>query len=193
MCARTEGRRNAYLEFYIWRAFFLACVTIRLFPFLLRTNVRWLEFCYLKLPYDLIFVLSPYSWVRFQHWSFFLIILPFHSLLATIQVSCHCFGWNRSKVVQGSKLMNTFMNGPRFFWFHFFNFFHQFNHFYYFRPLHAVQDVKNHCVHLRGIESTRAWKHEITKLKKKIFASNPEKNGHKKKYKKTWMKWNHIK
>ena len=71
--------------------------------------------------------------------------------------------------------MNTFMNGPRFFWFHFFNFFHQFNHFYYFTSLHAFQDVKNHCAHLRDIESMRAGEHEITKLKKKIFASNPEK------------------
>ena len=61
----------------------------------------------------------------------FLIILPFHSLLATFQVSItlifdlfwsHCFGWNRSKVVLGSKLMNTFMHGPSFFSFHFFSF-----------------------------------------------------------------------
>ena len=56
------------------------------------------------------------------------IILLDHSLLTTFQVSIslifdifrsHCFGWNRSKVVWGSKLMNTFMHGPSFFSFHF--------------------------------------------------------------------------
>ena len=57
----------------------------------------------------------------------FLIILPSHSLLATFQVSIslnwfNIFGWNRSKVVWGSKLMNTFMHGPSFFSFHFFSF-----------------------------------------------------------------------
>ena len=60
-----------------------------------------------------------------------LIILPDHSLLTTFQVSIslifylfwsHCFGWNRSKVVWGSKLMNTFMHSPSFFSFHFFSF-----------------------------------------------------------------------
>ena len=65
--------------------------------------------------------------------------------------------------------MNTFMNGPMFLWFHFFNFFHQFNHFYYFTSLHGFQDVKNHCAHLRDIESVRASEHEITKLKKKYL------------------------
>ena len=61
----------------------------------------------------------------------FLIILPFHSLLATFQASIslifdlfwsHCFGLDRSKVRQGSELMNTFMHGPSFFSFHFLSF-----------------------------------------------------------------------
>ena len=34
----------------------------------------------------------------------------------------------------------------------FFNFFPQINHFYYFTPLHGLQDVENHCAHLRDIK-----------------------------------------
>ena len=33
-----------------------------------------------------------------------------------------------------------------------FNFFPQMNHFYYFTSLHGLQDVENHCAHLRDIE-----------------------------------------
>ena len=33
-----------------------------------------------------------------------------------------------------------------------FNFFPQINHFYYFTSLRGLQDVENHCVHLRDIE-----------------------------------------
>ena len=33
-----------------------------------------------------------------------------------------------------------------------FNFFPQINHFYYFTYLHGLQDVENHCAHLRDIE-----------------------------------------
>ena len=33
-----------------------------------------------------------------------------------------------------------------------FNFFPQINHFYYFTTLHGLQDVENHCAHLRDIE-----------------------------------------
>ena len=33
-----------------------------------------------------------------------------------------------------------------------FNFFPQINHFYYFTSLHSIQDVENHCAHLRDIE-----------------------------------------
>ena len=73
-----------------------------------------------------------------------------------------------------------------------FNFFLQINHFYYFTSLHSLQDVENHCAHLRDIElktgrkfrissfpmyySLYNWigEHEITKLKE-IFTSDPEK------------------
>ena len=56
----------------------------------------------------------------FPFFQFELIILPFHGLLATFQVYIslifylfwsHCFGRNWSKVVLGSKVMNTFMHG----------------------------------------------------------------------------------
>ena len=79
-----------------------------------------------------------------------------------------------------------------------FNFFPQINHYYYFTSLHGLQDVGNQCAHLGGIElktgrkkfhisafpmyySLYIWiaEHEITKLKKCIFASNPEKRTHK--------------
>ena len=33
-----------------------------------------------------------------------------------------------------------------------FNFFPQINHFYYFTSVHDLQDLKNHCAHLRDIE-----------------------------------------
>ena len=33
-----------------------------------------------------------------------------------------------------------------------FNFFPQINHFSYFTSLHGLQDVENHCAHLRDIE-----------------------------------------
>ena len=33
-----------------------------------------------------------------------------------------------------------------------FNFFPQINHFYYFASLHGLQDVENHCSHLRDME-----------------------------------------
>ena len=33
-----------------------------------------------------------------------------------------------------------------------FNLFPQINHFYYFTSLHGLQDVENHCAHLRDIE-----------------------------------------
>ena len=75
-----------------------------------------------------------------------------------------------------------------------FNFFPQINCFCYFTSLLDFQDVENHsCSHLRDIEWKTGGKilylhflmyyfpcnwigeHEITKLKKKIFASNPEK------------------
>ena len=67
-----------------------------------------------------------------------------------------------------------------------FNFFPQINQFYYLTSLHVLQDVENHCAHLRDISwrvvekfhisafpmyySLCNWigEHEITKLKKKI-------------------------
>ena len=63
--------------------------------------------------------------------------------------------------------------------------------------LYGLQDVENHCAHLRDIELKTGRKipyllfpiyyslyncigeQEMTKLKKKIFASNPEKKGQK--------------
>ena len=64
----------------------------------------------------------------------------------------------------------------------------QINHFYYFTSLYGLQDVKNHCAHLRDIELKTGRKipylrfpqvlfslydsigeHEITKLKKKYL------------------------
>ena len=60
-----------------------------------------------------------------------------------------------------------------------FIFFPQINHFYYFTSLHGLQDVENHCTHLRDIELKTGRKipyfrfpqvlfsigeHEITKL-----------------------------
>ena len=33
-----------------------------------------------------------------------------------------------------------------------FNFFPQINHSYYFTSLYALEDVENHCAHLRDIE-----------------------------------------
>ena len=83
-----------------------------------------------------------------------------------------------------------------------FNFFPQMNHFYYFTSLHGLQDVKNHCTHLRDIElksgrkipylpfpmyySLYNWigEHEITKPKK-IYLLRIQKKGHKNKHKKT--------
>ena len=61
-----------------------------------------------------------------------------------------------------------------------FQFLSQINYFYYFMSLHGLQDVGNHCAHLRDIELKTGTKipylrlphvlfsiylHEITKLK----------------------------
>ena len=95
----------------------------------------------------------------------FLIILPFHSLLATFQVSIslifylswsQCFGWNTSEVVRRSKLRNTFMHRPSFFSFHFLSFltsFPKLTIFYYFTSLHGLQEVDHHCAYLKEISS----------------------------------------
>ena len=102
----------------------------------------------------------------------FLIILPFHSLSATFQVYIflifdlfwsHCFGWNRSKVVLGLKLMNTFNHGRSFVsLLLIFNFFPKINHFSYYTCLHGLQDVENHCTHLEDIELKTGWKFHIS-------------------------------
>ena len=89
-----------------------------------------------------------------------------------------------------------------------FNFFPQINHFNYFTSLHGLQDVENHCAHLRDIKLKTGrnfpylrfphvlynWieEHENTKLKKKNLL-RIQKKGHKNKHKKTWMKWNDTK
>ena len=91
--------------------------------------------------------------------------------------------------------MNTFMHGPSFFSFHFFSFSISFPKLTIL-PFYVstwLADVENHWTHLRDIElktdrkipyfrfpmyySLYNWiaEHEITKLRKKIFASNPEK------------------
>ena len=47
------------------------------------------------------------------------------------------------------------MHGPSFLSFHFLSFsisFPQINYFYYFASLRGLQDVENHCAHLRGTE-----------------------------------------
>ena len=79
-----------------------------------------------------------------------------------------------------------------------FNFFLKMNHFYYFTSLHGLQDVENHCPHLRDNElktgrkifpmyySLYNWirEYEITKLKN-IYLLRIQKKGHKSKHKKT--------
>ena len=64
-----------------------------------------------------------------------------------------------------------------------FNFFPQINHVYYFSSLHGLQDVENHCAHLRDIESispyySHNWigELEITKLKKYICFESRKKD-----------------
>ena len=46
--------------------------------------------------------------------------------------------------------MNTFMHGPSFFLFHFLSFSISFPKLTIFTILHGVQDVENHCAHLRA-------------------------------------------
>ena len=65
------------------------------------------------------------------------------------------------------------------------NFFPQINHFYCITSLDDLQDVENHCTHLRKKFHISAFpmryslynwigEQEISKLKKQIFASNQE-------------------
>ena len=56
------------------------------------------------------------------------------------------------KQIQGSV---KFVHGPSFFSFHFLSFsisFPKLTIFYYSTSLHGLQDVENHCTHLRDIE-----------------------------------------
>ena len=77
--------------------------------------------------------------------------------------------------------MNTFMHGPGFFLFHFLSFSISFPKLTVFTILY-VSAWRARCgKSLRSLESlyysqyNMIGEHEITKLKKKIFASNPEK------------------
>ena len=78
----------------------------------------------------------------------FSIILLFHSLLATFQVSISLIFdlffkplfW--TKQIQGSERVKISLLVI-------FNFFPQINHFYYFTSLRGLQDEENHCAHLR--------------------------------------------
>ena len=91
-----------------------------------------------------------------------------------------------------------------------FNFFPQINHFYFFTSRHGLQDVENHCAHLRDIElktgrkipylrfphvlfsiwlDLRVWNY---KTKKNIFASNPEKRTQKDMNEMEWHKMDYL-
>ena len=136
----------------------------------------------------------------------FLVIVPFHSLLATFQVSIslifdlfwsHCFGCNRSKVVWGLKLMNTFMHGPSFFSFHFLSFSIPFTKLTIFAILRLYTACKMWRItaltweisswrlvekfHISAFPmyySPYNWigEHEITRLKKNIFSESRKKD-----------------
>ena len=100
------------------------------------------------------------------------------------------------QVVQGSKLRNTFMHGPSLFSFHFLSFSMSFPKLTIFTLLRLYMACKMWKITALTLEissrrlvekfhisafpmyySLYNWigEHEITKLKKKTFASNPEK------------------
>ena len=134
--------------------------------------------------------------------SHFLMIFPFR-FLTTFQVSVslifdifwsHCSGWNSSVRVKIKEYVHALSEFLFVSLLVIFDFFFQINHFCYFTFLHGLQDVENHCAHLRDIELWRLVKkfhisafpmyyslynwieeHGIAKPKKYIFASNPEK------------------
>ena len=130
--------------------------------------------------------------------------MSFHSLLATFPIFCFFNIWSFSKSLLCMKQIQASLRVKIsecvHAWFEFlyvallviFNFF-QIDYVCYFTSLHDFQDVENHyCFHLRDIEWKTGRKilylrflmhyfpynwigeHEITKLKKKMFASNPE-------------------
>ena len=52
-----------------------------------------------------------------------------------------------------------------------FNFFPQINHFYYFTSLRGLQDVENHCAHLRDIELKTSTKNSLPPLSPYVLFS----------------------
>ena len=122
------------------------------FPILLRADVRWLEFRQFKLPYDFKVDLhslcsQPIELSSLSSIGNFVIILPFHSLLATFQVSFFkSLFW--MKQIQGSVRVKIkeYVHA----WCEFLfvsllvilNFFPQINQFYYFTSVHGLQDVE---------------------------------------------------
>ena len=93
----------------------------------------------------------------------FVIILAFHSLLATFQACISLiFDLFLSlfwlKQIQGSvtvKIKDYVQAWSEFLFVSLlviFNFFPQINHFYYFTSLNGLQDVQNHYAHLRDID-----------------------------------------
>ena len=101
------------------------------------------------------------------------------------------------------------MHGPSLFSFHFLSFSSSFPKLNYFTSLHGLQDVENHCAHLRDTElktdrkipylrfphllfsiklDWRAWNY---KTKKKRDLLRVQRKGHKNTHKKTWndTKW----
>ena len=50
------------------------------------------------------------------------------------------------------------------------NLFPQINHFYYFTSLHGLQDVENHCAHLRDIELKTGRKISYVRLPHVLFS-----------------------
>ena len=177
--------------------FFLTCVTI-------RTNfLNVLQFVWYGIPSTANFCHQCLFLARRTEFAFcsghFLNILLFHSLLATFQVSIslifdlfwsHCFGWNRSKVVWGSKVRNTFMHGPSFFSFHFLSFSISFPKLAVFTILRLYMacnmwEISSwrlaeqfHISAFHMYYSLYKWigEHEITKLKRKICFESRKKD-----------------
>ena len=96
----------------------------------------------------------------------FLMIFPFR-FLTTFQVSVslifdifwsHCSGWNSSVRVKIKEYVHALSEFLFVSLLVIFDFFFQINHFCYFTFLHGLQDVENHCAHLRDIELWRLVK-----------------------------------
>ena len=50
------------------------------------------------------------------------------------------------------------------------NFFRQINHFYYFTSLRGLQDVENHCAHLRDIKLKTGRKIPYLRFRHVLFS-----------------------